>query len=372
MASVTKRKWTTKSGKEKVAWAYSFYDPVTKKQYKKSGFKTKLEAEDELRKEQNRLKSGEKLNVNLKMTFDELAIQYIEYHCKIYCKPSTNSGYQNYLDAHILPFFKGMKLIEITPQSISRFINEKQSENLKPKSINNLLVLIKAILNYGVKNELIQKNPAEHTKKLSIPHKEMEFLNIEEINLVLENCNEKFYAFLYTAIFTGMRKGEQLALNWKDIDFKSKKIRVNKSLYKKQVVEPKTKTSIRKIDMTDSHVLILQEHKRKHTIFSELVFPSQAGTFMDPDNFIKRQYEPLLKGCGLRHIRWHDLRHTYASLLISQNIPIKYIQSQMGHSSIQVTLDRYGHLMPDVHDNAVNALENILRTNSNENILRTY
>jgi len=106
---------------------------------------------------------------------------------------------------------------------------------------------------------------------------------------------------------------------------------------------------------------VLKEHKMKNFPGEKnLVFSNVNQNYLDPDNLIKRRFEPLMKKTGLE-IRFHDLRHTYASMLIAKNIPIKYIQNQLGHSSIQMTLDQYGHIMPETHEQAVQALESIVQ-----------
>jgi integrase len=190
----------------------------------------------------------------------------------------------------------------------------------------------------------------------------MSFLETKEIKILLESTKENdpdFYPLLLTAISTGLRREELLALKWSDVDFKEGKISVTKNIFKGQIQEPKTKTSIRKMNMPRILIDVLKEHKNKG-LKSEIVFPNKEGSYLDPENMVKRHFNKNLKVAGIKKIRFHDLRHTFATALIAQNVPIKYIQAQMGHSSIQVTLDRYGHLMPEVHLQGIDAMERIL------------
>jgi integrase len=161
------------------------------------------------------------------------------------------------------------------------------------------------------------------------------------------------------AILTGMRRGELLGLQWGDIDWNSNTIFVRRSLYwaannavkegelRFEFVSPKTKRSVRAVVMSPELKRALEIHKMTCTESPyDLVFCNREGNPIDPDNMVKREFHPTLVAAGLRQIRFHDLRHSYTSLLIAQGENIKFIQSQLGHSSIQTTLDRYGHLLP--------------------------
>lgn len=197
----------------------------------------------------------------------------------------------------------------------------------------------------------------------------MDFLNPEEIRLLLEHSPEPDKTIFLIAILTGMRKGEVLALQWGDVDWNSDTIYVRRSLRFKMrknidtedrrwwFDSPKTKYSTRAIIMSPHLKEALENHRFNQTVefaqkdkgkkplnADELIFTNDAGCPVDPDNIIKRKFHPALERAGLRKIRFHDLRHTFASLLIDQGENIKFIQSQLGHASIQTTLDRYGHL----------------------------
>lgn len=373
MAKISKRKWTTKDGKVSEAWRYSFYDKLGR-QHKKSGFKTKVACELAL-DEAKALQSSKSEKEIIKVYFSDLVKKFIDEHCLLHCKDSTKRTYESCRDKFINPFFGNILIENIKPPLITEFVLKLKKEKLSEKTINNYLTLVKSILNYGITVGWLHENPALQVKKLKVKHKEMQFLNSDEVVSILNATKEHypdFYASIFTAIFTGIRKGEFLALTWDCVDFKEKTIYINKSLFGGKLQDPKTKTSIRKIDLIDELVDALKEHKKeqqkilaeaKKRNMGKIVFCNKNGKHLDPDNFIERRFEPILAKTKLtpkRHIRWHDLRHTYASLLISKNLSPKYIQHQMGHSSIQITMDRYGHLMPDVHDKAISALNGLL------------
>lgn len=173
---------------------------------------------------------------------------------------------------------------------------------------------------------------------------------------------ESYYriAFL-TAVLTGMRAGELWGLQWNDINWKLGQVFVRRALWKGQFQTPKSKKSVRKIDLLPQ---LVDELKHWKTICPandhNLVFPSPEGNMSIHENVMKRYFNPALKQAGVRRVSFHSLRHTNASLRIEAGQNIKYVQLQLGHASIQTTLDRYGHLIKEVNTEQVRRLENML------------
>lgn len=284
-----------------------------------------------------------------KITFRAFAEKWLREYCRTALKPSTLRGYENWIRGHLMPFFGYMQLSEITPEDVQAYVSDKLADGkVSPKSINNSLVPLKRMFTIAVRWGYLRANPAQYVDKPRLDHQEMDFLKPEEIRLFLDNASEEFYPFFLTAIMTGMRRGELLALQWGDIDWENRTIHVRRSVWGGRFQTPKSKRSIRAIAMSP----FLRKTLRRHMLKSapndhELVFASRDGTFLDGDNLIKREFLPALRRAGLRKIRFHDLRHTYVALLIAQGENVKFIQSQLGHASIQTTLDRYGHLLPE-------------------------
>ena len=169
-----------------------------------------------------------------------------------------------------------------------------------------------------------------------------------------------FYPLLFTAIFTGMRKGEILALTWNSINWITQKITVDKNYTHGGLGTPKT-GKIRVIDMSNELAKVLKEWSLAcpHSELN-LVFPNSNGNYQSADNLAKRRFLPTLNRAGIDKIRFHDLRHTYASLLLANGASMKYVQLQLGHSSITMTMDLYTHLLPEVNDKCVNLLNSIV------------
>ncbi|MEI8390017.1 MAG: tyrosine-type recombinase/integrase [bacterium] len=342
---------TVKKRKDAKTWGYDFYD-VYKRRHQKQGFKTKSEAQRAEAKAMETADKGIKLT-NTEAKFTDLAASFIELYAKVYLKKSTINNYENQLKYYILPYFNEIKVRDITPEIISKFISQHKQSELKNRSINHAILTIKRVLNYGVDNGIIFYNPASKIKKLSEEITEQRFLNEEQIKTILATAKENFpnfYPLIYTATYTGCRQGELLALTWDCIDLANKKLLIKENLYRGTIGTPKTKTSARTIDISQGLVDVLTEWRDKcPKSHYRLVFPNKLGNYQDSKNMINRYFNYCLNFAEIPKIRWHDLRHTYVSLLIAKEVDYKYIQQQIGHASIKITLDTYGHLMPSIY-----------------------
>ncbi len=375
MATVLKRTWKTKKGKN-TSWQVNCQDTFGNR-ILESGFKTKVEAEARLAQIQAEVQAGNNITQNKEMTFNDAAKLYMELHAEIHCKKSTVEGYKGYLKNHILPYIGKMKLIDVTPITIQKFLQEKLKTDISKETINKLLVFTGSIFQKMIDDEIILKNPVKKVKKLKVEHKEeIKILSIAELNALLETTRTHFpdfFPLLFTALMTGMRQGELLGLEWNKINWITNKINVDKNYTHGAVCSPKTKYSIRKIDMSQELAKVLKVWRLQcpHSK-NDLVFPNSNGEYMDANNMVKRRFVPALRRTGLDKIRFHDLRHTYVSLLLTENIPIKYIQRQVGHSSIQVTMDIYGHIMPETAEQSVKVLDGLFRKEETDEITPLY
>lgn len=330
----------------------------------------KKEAERALIQEVARLHSGPYRELK-KITFAEFSRKWMSDYAVGAVKTSIFESYDSVLRIHLLPFFGPKELSKITLDDVQRYVATKQCEGLvTPKTINNTLVPLKEMFTHAVRWGYLHENPAHYVERSRVRHREMDFLTKEEIHRFLSTVPQDSYPFFLTAILTGMRLGELLAMKWSNADWHRNQYFVKEGLYKGRFVEPKSACSIRAINLPRTLLEELRTHKARQseqrlqvgeTYYDhDLILCTSVGTPQDRGNIVKRAFWPLLQQAGLRRIRFHDLRHTFATLLIDQGESPEYIQAQVGHASIQVTMDRYGHLLPDVNHQAARRLEDSL------------
>ena len=295
------------------------------------------------------------------VTFSVFAKQWLEDYATVSVRPSTLEAYTSRINGQFTEAFGPLKLSQIGAVDIQHHLAGLGRKKLTPSTIRAHLVLIRNMLNHAVAWGYLAHNPATAIKGPKLTHTEMECLTPAEVKVFLAACDEQHHALFATSVMTGVRLGELLALQWKDVNWAAGTIRVRRSLYKGEFVEPKTSRSVRVIGMSNRLAAILLEHKlaAPYSPF-DLLFCTPPGTPIDPANLRHRVFADTLTRAGLRKIRIHDLRHTFASLLINQGENLKYVQSQLGHSSITTTVDRYGHLMPDAHRGANDRLDSTL------------
>lgn len=273
-------------------------------------------------------------------------------------KPSTLRNYKCTLQGSLIPFFGDSSLSSIRTADVQRYLAERVAGSVKATTAHKSLVLLKGMLRQAVEWDYLRANPAQPVKAPRREHVEMDCLTPDEIHMLLRALEPAWYSLFFTAIFTGMRLGELLALQWSDINWHGNTIRVRRSVWHGQFQEPKTHNSVRTIGMSPRLANVLMEHKLDAPWSPhDLVFCTADGGFIDQANLRHRVFQPALREAGLRKMRIHDLRHTFASLLINQGENLKYVQSQLGHASITTTVDRYGHLMPDAHVGASQRLD---------------
>jgi len=337
-------------------WYAVYRDGGTQKWERAGG--SKRTAEKLLAKRMNQINAGTYQEFE-KILFEEYSAKWLSDYAKISVKASTYNSYETIVRLHLNPRFGKQFLHRISTSDIQKFVSEKiTKEKLTPKSVVNFLVPLKEMFKHAVAWGFIKRDPSLYVKRPRVELEEMDFFTPEEIRLFLDNVNPNHYPLFLTAVMTGMRRGELLALQWVDIDWNSNQISVRRSIYRGEFVNPKSKNSIRRIVITP----ILRQAFEQHRLLGRkselgLIFSNENGFPLNPENLIKREFHSALDRAGLRRIRFHDLRHSYASLLISQGENIKFIQSQLGHSSAKTTLDRYGHLMPNLENDAARRLD---------------
>jgi integrase len=277
---------------------------------------------------------------------------------KVNIRENTKEGYRGHMETHLKPAFEGMKINQITLAVIEQFRATLLKTGTTVATTKKILSTLSQIMKYAVKHHYQDYNPVRDLERLQTPHNEdEEDLNIlqpDQISsLVNATATPGDKVLLMVAALTGMRQGELFGLKWTDVDWINKQIHVKRTYNHGRFYGPKSKTSKRRIDIAPELVIELKKWRLVCPRGElDLVFPNSKGKPANKSNFLIRRFYPALASAGLPHMRFHDLRHTYAALLLDQGENIKYIQRQLGHSSIKVTLDIYGHLMSDVNQEA--------------------
>ncbi len=330
------------------------------------------------------------------LPFAKVADQYLD--SKVSIRPSTRRSYGGLIELYLKPYFGSWKIHQISATDIERFRNAlttdlpapiedafirrdiearpalskaraKQRVNRKKpgiRTINKTLTLLVMIFNYAARHRWLEFNPAEHVEKLKVPLSldadsiDSNILTPDEIVKLLAAAEpprrnrdgslrtNNYRLLIKTAIFTGIRSGEIRGLQWGDIDWNSSQIHVRRSWKEGAFHEPKTQASLRRIGLPEILLTDLREWRLACPKGEfDLVFPNLAGRPMSGTNLLQRGFYPALRRAGLRKIRFHDLRHTFASLLIAGGEDVVRVSRLLGHASPAITLKVYAHMLPN-------------------------
>jgi integrase len=334
-------------------------------------FKEKLEAKLKLGSAGIPCKAG--------VTFEEYAETWLEriQHTR---KHSTHEDYTKLYARELLPMFRGVDLEDVTRDKIKTLAFAGLRKGQSAKTVQNVIRCLSCFLSHAVEDGLLSVNPALKPGKF-LPRigKRMKInpFTREEGQVFLETCKDRaprYYPLFLSALRTGLRQGELLALQWGDLDYRSRFIEVQRNYTRGQICTPKSGES-RRVDMSLELLRALTDLRTERQLeaaangwkeIPDWVFCNAIGGLLDPDNLRKRVFASLLTASGLRRIRFHDLRHTFASLLLQQGESPVYVKEQMGHSSIQVTVDLYGHLIPGGNKQAVDRLDDYVKNGGSE------
>ena len=348
--------------KRRGKWTLDYRDQHGKRKWEATNL-NKRDAQLLLAERLQSIGKGEFISKKDEKSFDDLVDAYKVAHIDVDLRKTTVKDYNGNIRLHILPYFTGWKLRAIDVQSIESFRSYMREKGTGIRTTNKCLTLLSMLYNYAHKNRWITFNPAVEVKKLKDEgvHREdlinQNIINPEEIKLLIDNADGRWKVMIMTAIFTGMRQGEILGFKWGDIDWLNGEILVRRTYTDGEFNEPKTKASRRRINMPMLLITALKEWQLECPSGElELVFPNGVGKPENHGNLLNRGFYPALRRAKVKKIRFHDLRHTYASLLIANKEEPKRIQTLMGHKSITTTYDIYGHLMPNGSDDLADRL----------------
>ncbi|WJE48936.1 site-specific integrase [Peribacillus frigoritolerans] len=351
-------------------------DPLTGKrtQKKKRGFNTKKEAEHALSEFLNDVRLGNYVEPD-KMTLSDFIQDWLK-EMKLNVAVSTYQNYISFNKCHINPRLGHFRMQKIEPLIVQRFIYDLVEETaLSSNTIKKIIDMLKVVFRKAVSLKLVNENPVLNVTLPKRKNLEMTAWDTEQVEYFIQHSKKhRFYTVYLIALLTGMRKGEITGLRWKDIDFEQKIIYI-RQIYdinaKQFKVGAKTSAGVRSIHIPD--VLIEQLKKERLVVVGhklkqgpnfndyDLVVCTRYGNPLDSATLSKRLKAQAIK-LGLPTIRFHDLRHTHVTMLIKQNVNVKVISERVGHTSIQITLDKYSHVLPSMQKHVADELDNLFKS----------
>ena len=308
-------------------------------------------------------------------TVGEYLERWLEDSVKGSVKPRTHESYGWLVRKHIIPEIGRVKLASLNPAHLQHLYRSKLESGLSPRSVQYIHVVMHRALKQALRWGLVPRNVCEAVDPPKPQKKEITPLSRDEARRLLETAREDRLEALYVlAIHCGLRQGELLGLRWEDVDLEAATLQVRRTLTTARsgpkFSTPKTAKSRRTVKLNRPAVEALKRHHERQfeesTILAGewqdygLVFATTNGAPVDPSNLVGRSFKPLLKKAGLPNIRFHDLRHTCATLLLSSGVHPKLAQELLGHATIAITLDTYSHVLPGMSDQAASAMESVL------------
>ncbi len=356
------------------------YGPDGKRKRKPIYGKTRKEVAEKMK----RMLRDQQLGVVIatrKQSFGSFLYQWLEEWVKPSVKPATYANYEVYVRVHTAPALGHIRLSELTAQDLQAFYNYKLTQGLSARTVAHCHATIRRALNIAIKWDLIPRNPATLVTAPKCQRHEITPFSPEQARTFLHAVKGHRLEALYSvAMALGLRRGEALALQWEDVDLPAGTLTVRATLQRLggELVRSDTKTagSRRKLMLPDVCITALRAHKlrqkedallagprwqgpRLHGREVGYVFTSTVGTPLEPRN-LNRHFSQVLKKEGLPPIRFHDLRHTAATLLLIQGVSPRLIMDLLGHSKIAVTMDVYAHVLPSLQREAAQAMHLLL------------
>ncbi len=289
-------------------------------------------------------------------------------------RPLTYDRYEQLVRLHISPALGRIDLPKLSPQHVQAFLNQKRAHELSPRTVQYLHATLRRALGRALKWNMVARNVATLVDVPRVQRPEVQPFSLEQARTILDAIRGNRFEALYSvALAVGLRRGEALGLRWDDVDLDAGTLKVRTALQridgKLQLVEPKTSRSRRTIALPDMAVAALRSHRARQLQErllagsrwqdTGMVFTTSIGTYMEPRN-LTRHFSRTIKNAGLPPKRFHDLRHTCASLLLAQGVHARVVMEILGHSQIGLTMDTYSHVAPSLQRDAAGRMNDAL------------
>lgn len=352
---------------------WTAYWRVDGKQKSKGGFKTKKDALIFISETENKIRTGE-YSDHANLTVEQFLVLWLKNYAS---KNVRSSTYQTYVWSvnKAIPAIGSIQLAKLKPSHIQTFYTEQLDTGLSGTSVRYFHSTLKQAFKHAVKWQLLIKNPCESTEPPSKNKSTAQSLNAEQVVKLIEgSVGTKLYIPILLAVTCGLRRGEVCGLRWQDFNFNTKDIYIRNSLdwedSKLTLRTVKTSHSERAIKLGNKTFSALKKHHTEQTKIrlqwagsynnQDFVITWTDGRPFSPD-YLQKEYKKLLVKLKLPPIRFHDLRHTHATLLLQEGVPVKVVSERLGHSSTSFTQDIYSHVLPNMQQSAANAFDNLMK-----------
>ena len=344
------------------------YDENGKVKMKNVLGKTQAEVKEKLKE---KIEEAKVLDVSKSESYTvaEWAALWFEVYAKPNIRERTADYYNRYITKHIVPCLGDIKLNKLTGRQIQKMYNDlldhgrervsqkEKNPGLSGTYVHGVHVMLHNCLNRAVKERLLVRNPADDVIVPKIDKKEMKILPPEQVKAYLKAASARgILPLFYLELTSGLRKGEIAALLWSDLDVENCTLSVTKQLMSSRdgelkITQPKTATSVRLISLPQETVELLKEEHSKHPL-NIYMFPSpRTGGMYHPDSIVKL-HEKILNDAGIEHLRFHDLRHSFATYALLSGADVKTLSCMLGHYSAGFTLNTYCHATRDMQADA--------------------
>jgi integrase len=379
MAEKQPKKKTRKTGEGTLfqrtdgRWQASFIPENGKRLYFYG--KTASEALEKMRKAKEEERKGI-LATGPKQKLGDYLTSWLETVQRPTIKKNTYVQYRMMINRHIIPALGQTHLQKLTAPQVQSFYSQKLQDGLSPGTVGVIHAVLHCALENAVKWNLVTRNVSSLVSPPKRSGYEVHTLSPGEAIHLIEAAKEtNLEAIIIMAVTTGIRRGELMALRWSDIDLERGMLHIRRTMYRLSgfgFVEntPKTRTSKRRIILPAVVVEALKEHQQRQIqaqkkagskwIDKGLVFPNTHGNFIRPDHML-RKFHQLLDSAKLPYMRFHDLRHSAATILLIKGVHPKVVQDLLGHSTIAMTMDTYSHLLPSMQQDAADSMDDVFR-----------
>jgi len=365
-------------------------DTITGKRRQKSQTVkgTKRDAERALREVLLSIEQGSYVKPN-KITLGEWLDQWCESFVIMNTTPRTYVSYRSIIDRHLKPGLGSIALSRLEPQQIQTYYADKLAKgrvdgkgSLSNRSVLYHHRILSKALDQAVKMGLVVRNVAKLITPPRVARATLNVLDADEASKLLDISSETVYYPLFsTLLYTGLRRGEAIALRWKNVDLLGLELHVVESAYRIRkefiIKEPKTLHSKRAVSLSPSLAALLREYREDQELIrkqmgnlltdEDFVFSWPDGRPLDPD-VVTKAFHRIAGKAGLNNIRLHDLRHTHATLMLKAGVHPKVVSERLGHANIGITLDTYSHVLPGLQEAAAEKFDRIFEEVNNENL----